>query len=90
MRMLNAHAEKVVEEFKMSPTKPPKGAKQKGIRFTLRVLAYANGKVDLIDDNNSQTHEMFALSAHPEHVFMALCARASRLAGESEQEDKQP
>ncbi len=83
IEQLNAHAQELVREFKIPPTKPRKGKPQKGIRFTLLVRAYADGKVELVDDDNrSQTHEMFNPDVHPERVFLALCERASQLARE--------
>ena len=82
MRELTEHEAKVVKEFTMEPTNPGGGKAGKGVRFTLRVLAYADGKVFLRDDHKGAGDpEPYPPDGQPDVLFTALCERAIRLAG---------
>ena len=88
MRALTEHEAKVVKEFTMESTKPGGGRVGKGIRFTVRCLAYADGKVFIRDDHpGAGEPEPYGPLGDPDALFVALRERAVKLAQEQAQDD---
>ncbi len=85
MRALTEHEAKVVQEFKMERTKPSGGRVGKGITFTIRVLAYADGKVFIRDGHvGAFDPEPYGPLGDPDALYVALRERAVKLAQEQD------